>query len=241
METFSFQALGTEWSIVVDGIIGDGVREKIQSEIALFEERFSRFRDASEVNAFRQAKQGKYVVSDELAILLTRASLLRQLTHGRYNPASGVILEHYGYDKEYSFQESALETPSIPEWSIAGHELHLEGPTAFNLGGIGKGYAIDMVATVLSDAGIRHYLIDGGGDMYATTKRDGSAYSIALGWPGRPEVAYGMVELSHQGLAVSDVFRRRFGNRHHIVDAVTRANSQEVLGGGSSGDERLGC
>lgn len=230
METFCFQALGTKWNIVVDGDFASSVRTVIQTEIASFEERFSRFKDTSEVNAFRQVPEGVYTVSDELALLLGRAKRLRQLTGGRYDPASGVILEHYGYDQEYSFREGVGEIPRVPSWGLMGSQLHLEGPTAFDLGGIGKGYAIDRVATLLEEAGLQHYLIDAGGDMYATSKSDGSAYRVALEWPGRPDTAYGIVELLHQGLAVSDVVTRSFGKRHHIIDAVTRENSRRVIG-----------
>jgi thiamine biosynthesis lipoprotein len=152
------------------------------------------------------------------------------LTGGRYDPASGIILEYYGYDKEYRFIEDAGEVPQVPEWNLVDSQLHLAGPTAFDLGGIGKGYAIDMIAALLAEEGFQYYLIDAGGDMYATTKSDGSAYRVALEWPGRPGTAYGTVELLNQGLAVSDTFTRRFGDRHHIVDAVIGQNTDQVLG-----------
>jgi thiamine biosynthesis lipoprotein len=231
MEEYSFEALGTKWSLLSDEQpFSQHTREQLWITIASFEERFSRFRDTSEVNTFREASAGVYTVSDEFAELLTRADVVRQLTGGRYDPASGVILEHYGYDKEYSFIEGEGEVPTVPSWSLAGNQLHLTGPTAFDLGGIGKGYAIDTLTRVLEKEGFRYYLIDGGGDMYATSKADGSAYTVALEWPGRPGVSYGTVALRRQGLAVSDTATRRFGDRHHIVNALDGANSSKVLG-----------
>lgn len=231
METFSFKALGTEWMILSDGkFFDEAVQKDITEKVALFEERFSRFKDTSEVNAFREVSPGAYEVSSELAMLLERAQLLRTLTQGHYDSASGVILEHMGYDKKYRFTQSKRPLPSIPTWSIKDKELQLSGPTAFDLGGMGKEYCIDMVAGILATAGYKYYLVDGGGDMYATTKADGSPYTIALEWPGRTGVSYGTVTLRNQGLAVSDTATRRFSGHHHIVDAETGANTERVLG-----------
>jgi FAD:protein FMN transferase len=231
MFEYSFEALGTKWTLLSDRKnFSEEFKESLQIKIASFEERFSRFRDASEVNQFRESKKGVYRVSVELAELLGRAQDLKMLTEGRYDPAGGVILEHMGYDQKYSFIEKKGDAPIIPNWSIKERELSLHGPTAFDLGGIGKGYAIDFVASLLHAAGYQYYLIDGGGDMYATCKADGSPYTIALEWPGKPELAYGTVELSHQGLAVSDITTRRFGVHHHIVDAAHGTNTSAVKG-----------
>ena len=231
MEMFSFKALGTEWTLISDDqVFDESIQKSILEKIAFFEERFSRFKDTSEVNAFRQSLSGAYQVSDEFAVLLSRADQLRTLTAGHYDPASAVILEHMGYDKEYGFTPSQKALPSIPVWSIKDQEIQISGPITFDLGGIGKGYCIDMVAGILAAAGYEHYLIDGGGDMYATTKADGSPYNIALEWPSRPGTIYGTVRLCNQGLAVSDTATRRFGEHHHIVDAETGANTKIVLG-----------
>lgn len=231
METVSFKALGTEWTLISDDrVFDESIQRSILEKVALFEERFSRFKDTSEVNTFRNSPSVIYQVSDEFAVLLSRADRLRTLTAGHYDPASAVILEHMGYDKEYRFTPNQKALPNISVWNIEDRELQISGPITFDLGGIGKGYCIDMVAGILATAGYKHYLIDGGGDMYATTKADGNPYNIALEWPGKPGVSYGTVRLCNQGLAVSDTATRRFGEHHHIVDAETGANTKIVLG-----------
>jgi len=232
MSDFNFKALGTQWSLRIDGgEIAVNHKEEIFDRISTFEERFSRFLPHSEVNAFREAAPGTYTISKEFATLLTEADRLRTLTNGAYDPAAGALLEGAGYDATYSLTPSKdIEHFSLPHWSLVGETLTLEGPTAFDLGGMGKGYCIDMVASILSKQGYKHILVDGGGDMYGTTKKDGSGWQIAIQYPGKTDTAAGTVELRNQGLAVSDTFRRRWGKWHHIVDPKRKVPIDHIVG-----------
>lgn len=232
MKTFAFSALGTKWSIGVDEeIFSDESKKAILDRVALFESRFSRFRMDSEVNRFREAVAGTYEISEQFALLLTRADMLRQLTLGVYDPAVGGLLEHAGYDATYRLEaDREVETFQLPRWSLEGHSLTLDGPAVFDFGGIGKGFCIDLVASILEQQSHRYYLVEGGGDMYGTTKRDGSPYRVALEWPGKPGMAFGIVTLSRQAVAVSDSFRRRWQQWHHIVDPHTKKPIEAIVG-----------
>ncbi|MBP9728197.1 MAG: FAD:protein FMN transferase [Candidatus Moranbacteria bacterium] len=237
METFSFSALGTEWTILVDeSLFPESHRKAILEAVAVFENRFSRFLSKSEVNQFRDASAGTYQISREFALLLTRADRLRTLTGGIYNPAVGGLLEHTGYDQHYRLQadDQAISEYQLPVWSLAGDQLTLSGGAVFDFGGIGKGYCIDMVATLLGRQGYEYFIVEGGGDMYGTKKRDGSAYRVALEWPGRPDTAFGVVELQYQGIAVSDTTKRRWGQGkgawHHIIDPEKKQPIESVVG-----------
>jgi len=182
METFSFPALGTTWSIVLDHDYFSEIHRKALLEtVVCFEEHFSRFLPESEVNQFRDRPAGVYEISPELALILAQADRLRRLTAGRYDPAIGGLLEASGYNPTYRFTaEKNAHEFRLPDWSLDGTLLTLSAPVIFDLGGIGKGYAIDLVATALKEQGYVYFLVEGGGDMYCTTKRDGSPYQIAL-------------------------------------------------------------
>ncbi|MDO8575831.1 MAG: FAD:protein FMN transferase [bacterium] len=231
-EGFTFTGIGTSWCILVDGTtLPDGVRSDILDYMRVFNERFSRFLNGSEVNEFRTAEAGEYPVSEEFAALLSRAGELRALTHGLYDPAVGGLLEEAGYDASYSMvPRPGVEEFILPEWKIRGRTLSIDGPAVFDLGGMGKGYCIDRIGDILGAHGYMHYLVDGGGDIYGTSKRHGEPWRVALEYPGKPDTAAGMVELKNQGLAVSDTFRRRWGGWHHIVHPYLRAPVENVLG-----------
>ena len=190
METLTFSALGTRWSILVDhDVFSEQHKKTLIDEVAVFERHFSRFLPGSEVVQFREAQAGTYEISEELSLLLTRADMLRSLTGGVYDPAIGGLLEHVGYNAVYRLvpDENAVMEYVLPWWSLSGQSLTMSGPTVFDFGGIGKGYCIDMVAGLLQKQGYEYFLVEGGGDMYGTSKRDKSPYRIALEWPGKSD------------------------------------------------------
>lgn len=231
-EGFTFTGIGTSWCVLTDGDeLREDARTGILDYVRIFNERFSRFLPDSEVCGFRTAGAGEYPISEEFAILLGRAGELRRLTKGLYDPAVGGLLEEAGYDAAYSMVPRAgVEAFRLPEWEIRGRMLSLDGPTVFDLGGMGKGYLIDKVADILEASGHAHYLVDGGGDMYATCKHDGGPWQVALEYPGKSDTAAGMVLLKNEGLAVSDTFRRRWGGWHHIVHPFSKLPVANVLG-----------
>ncbi len=188
MEVLTFEALGTKWNITIDGQNLDvDTKCLVLQYVKDFEQRFSRFLPTSEVNQFREALAGSYKISLELRTILEHAEKLCALTHGGYNVAVGKMLELAGYDQNYSFEvKDGVQNVELSEWSIQGQELVIDGPVVFDLGGIAKGYCIDGVAQILKMAHYRHFLVEAGGDMTGTTKKDGSGFRIALEWPGQP-------------------------------------------------------
>lgn len=232
MEKFSFTGLGTQWSVTVDGKpFRNEIKESILRYVEDFENRFSRFLPESEVNAFRESPAGDFILSKEFVCLLFVADRLRTLTDGAYNPAVASVLEEAGYGAKRGLHSlKKNERFFVPAWSLRDEKLTIDGPIAFDLGGIGKGYCIDRVAEIVRRFGYDYFLVDGGGDMMATTKVDGSAWRIAVEYPGKPDTAASVVNLSNQGIAVSDSFRRRFGKWHHLVDAQEKKPVEKIIG-----------
>lgn len=227
----SWSAMGTHWSVAIDEPIDStDLFASIEVATSDFEQRFSRFIETSEASAFRHARPGVYTISNTFAQLLSFCDELRKLTLGSFDPAVGTILELAGYDPSYSFHESReLSQVSLPNWSINEQQLVVEGPIVFDIGGIGKGYWIDSIATLLKQSGITHFLVEGGGDMVATTKSNGSPWTVALESPGDTTRAIGTIKLLNQGLAVSDVYKRAWGKWHHLIDAKNHRPQSQLL------------
>lgn len=230
MQSFDFQGLGTHWSVVLDAPdFPETLKQSILAFTTDFEARFSRFLPGSEVNAFRESVAGTYPVSPMFALLLERASLLRHLSDGAYDPVVAGILEAAGYGPQTGVEKIEYGA-KLPNWTLSGETLTIDGPVAFDLGGIGKGFAIDQVGDIVRKSGYQFFLVDGGGDMFGTSKADGTPWRVAIEYPGNPDMAAGVVDLRDQGLAVSDRFRRRFGNSHHFMDVEKRSSTNRILG-----------
>ncbi len=236
MRTLEFEALGTRWAICLDletETFPAELYQEILTEINEFDQTCSRFIPTSEANAFRTKPAGTYAMSAVMAELLQAAAQLRDLTQGAFDPAIAGLLEKAGYNADYAFDLAPANYDlewQLPEWSITGQALTISGPVVFDIGGIGKGYWIDHISQFLLAHGYAHHLVDGGGDMMATTKRSGEGWQIALEWPGKIDTALGTVTLKNQGFAASDTFRRRWKTWHHLIHAQTKQPIQSVAG-----------
>jgi thiamine biosynthesis lipoprotein len=90
-----------------------------------------------------------------------------------------------------------------------------------DLGGIGKGLAVDAAREVLAPLG--DFVIDAGGDILASGNGpDGNGWLIAVGHPRSPEVELARVTLRDEAIATSSVVKRRWrrggAEKHHIID-----------------------
>ena len=227
-----FEALGTHWSISIDAdLVPEKLWRLLEAKTDVFDQQFSRFISTSQAAEFVNSQPGTYQISSEFSRLLYFAQNLKNIANGVFDPAVGSLLETAGYDTQYTLRPKAsVNEWKLPSWSVDENELTIGGPILFDIGGYGKGYWIDELANEIRKAGYEFFIVDGGGDMFGTTKRDHRPWQVAIEWPGKPEFALGTVQLTNQALAVSDVFKRRWGEWHHIVNPVTGKPLERIVG-----------
>ena len=95
----------------------------------------------------------------------------------------------------------------------------LSGEGSIDLGGIAKGWTVDLVAASLKASGAEGWFVDGGGDI-----RVGGVPEDGRRWP--VGVANGLaLYLESEAVCTSSVKRRRWdspaGPMHHIIDVST--------------------
>jgi thiamine biosynthesis lipoprotein len=132
-----------------------------------------------------------------------------------------------------------------------GCRARLERPgMQVGLGGIAKGWAVDRASAALRSAGLRHFLVQAGGDLYASGRRGSRPWRVGLRDPrGGPAEAFAWLDIRDRALSTSGDYERFFerdGVRyHHLIDprtcrpaAASRAAS--VLAGSAVEAEILG-
>ena len=92
-----------------------------------------------------------------------------------------------------------------------------------NVGGIGKGYAVDRSAEILRRSGLRDFMIQAGGDMYVAGKRDDRPWRLGIRDPRGPaDRIFAALDLTDGTFSTSGDYERFFmkdGRRyHHILD-----------------------
>ena len=120
---------------------------------------------------------------------------------------------------------TALIDWSRVEWDERAVRLP-EAGMEIDFGGIGKEYAADRAATVCAEHGIRHGLVNLGGDVRATGPQpDGAPWRVGIRHPRREGAAIATVRLESGAVATSGDYERFFeiaGQRYcHILDPRT--------------------
>ncbi len=220
------EALGTHWHIELFEDCADAtvLRDSVADWLEEYESRYSRFRPNSWLSKLNQ--NGEFRDPDlQFAKLLNLSLDYYQKTDGVFNIAVGEKLVHAGYDTNYSFtaDEQEAVVPKLPDILSVTDDRIILSAGQLDLGGIGKGFAIDALADHLkTEHNLSYFLINGGGDMFATSD-NGKPVTIALGHPYDKSLGIGNLELQDAGFAASSPHVRSW------VDAKTGAAKNHLL------------
>jgi thiamine biosynthesis lipoprotein len=237
MEPITLQALGTTWWVELFDTMSterrDGLQASISTLLLSIETRFSRFRPDSLVSELN-TKRTLCTDDTDLATLIGIGRDLYRHTRGNFNILIGDELLARGYDAEYSLQVTerpvAIGNPLTDlDYSDGAWQLTTG---LLDLGGIGKGWAIDMVAALLTAEGVTGFLINAGGDMYGTSEQ-GEPITIFLEHPTEADTYIGTTSIQNQGFAASSPHKRRWktvhGETSHIVGDTTLHDASFVI------------
>ncbi len=231
---FSFRAMGTEVAVAAPGVESGEEETLARAVAALFEaqeQRFSRFRDDSELSLVHGGVDAVHV-SPELLAALLRARGYVELTDGIFDPAIGGALAAHGYDRP--FAPGALDRAAGPGSSLAAHfaDVQIDAargtvwlPLAVRLdfGGMIKGYTCDRAAALLPTPSF----VDAGGDaVMRGAGPDGDGWLVEVEDPRDAERVLVSLRVRDRAVATSAPNRRRWqvggASAHHLIDPRTQ-------------------
>jgi thiamine biosynthesis lipoprotein len=214
--------MGTEVELLLDGEPGDAFRT-VEREFERLEAIMSRFRTRSELSRLNAA--GSIDAGPDLLRVVRLALAARESTGGLFDPTVHRAVVAAGYDR--SFEELPGDGAGDGRGgarcggavSVTGTRIELAPGTLLDLGGIGKGYAVDRACELLSAAG--PCLVNAGGDLAVR----GGAWPVG---------AAGVTLLLESGaIATSGRDRRRWRRdgeeRHHLIDPRTGRPAETPL------------
>ena len=228
--TFKFEAIGTSWRIDIFDVVHEStaraIEEKIKKRIDVFDRDYSRFRNDTLVYEM-STKTGTYTLPDDAKPLFDLYEKLYAITNGAFTPLIGDTLVQAGYDAQYSLVPGVLTKPLAWEEALVYDfpTLTILKPTMLDLGGLGKGYLVDIVADLLRDEKINSFVVDAGGDMYTF----GNKMTIGLEHPKDNKKVIGTIEIENESICGSSGSRRAWGEYHHIIDPRTLKSPEEII------------
>ncbi len=217
----------------------------IEEAFRMFREfgtRFSRFRPESELSSFNAGPGGR--VSSELFALLFRSSRWFRETGGIFDPSILTTLESEGYSGSFGgaafgapiMRTDAGDTYRFDSLSFDTAASSVRKPTDLrvDLGGIGKGYAVDRVAEKLRKR-YADCFVYAGGDIFVSGRNAVEGYdfwAVDVDNPVDGSVAATLL-LSDKAVATSGINRRRWTvdgrEKHHLIDPRTRLSAETDL------------
>ncbi|MBE3589204.1 MAG: FAD:protein FMN transferase [Firmicutes bacterium] len=253
---YTFGAMNTEVRVLVAGSPDDADRagRLVQTVFQAYEVNLSRFLPSSALT--RLNRDGVLDHPPRLLVrALRRARTWQARLPGWFDPTVLPALERAGYDRSFETLRAAAEpaaprgggdappggedededvdvdehvTLSAGEWLLeAGpRRVRLAPGVRVDLGGIGKGLAVDDALKALARAGFADVLVNAGGDMRACGGPPGlDAWPAAVLHPLLPGRPLREVRLRDAALATSSTLRRRWVRqgemRHHLIDPRT--------------------
>jgi thiamine biosynthesis lipoprotein len=202
------------------------------------ERRWSRFLPTSEVSELNRRAGHLCIVSPETFDLVARAEDARLATDGMFNPLVLDRLVALGYDRTWEAVagdgaplDGASTVPSpLSEEPIellpAVHGIRLPAGVRFDPGGIGKGFAADLVAERLRSDGVAWVQVELGGDLRVVGDPPGGGpWRVRIDDQDHGRDEAGTIDLSAGGVATSSRRRRRWRRGglplHHLIDPRT--------------------
>ena len=252
-ETFELrgQAMGTPYSIRVvapaDGspVPLEFLQQRVAMRLDALENVFSTWRSDSQVSRFNaHAGEEWFAVSPVFLEVLKEAVRVSELSGGAFDVTAGQLVELWGFgaggdadpvpggtaaripDGEALNRLLATTGFAYLQWRESPPAVRRTRPgVQLDFSAIAKGYAVDEVWDLLSEAGLSGYLVEIGGEVRARGMRaDGRAWSIGIESPDRTGVTEA-VPLRDAAIATSGDYRNYFeheGERYaHVLDPRT--------------------
>jgi thiamine biosynthesis lipoprotein len=225
----------TAWT--VDEAGAAAAFDAVFNEFDRLESLMSNWRSGSDVERLNAAAGQQPVhVSREVISVLETARQASEWTDGKFDVTFGVLsgLWKFDHDQDNTIPDMREVRARLPLIDYRALHVDPRAGSAFlerpgmrvNLGGIGKGYAIDRGVAILRSRGFHDFLIQAGGDLYAAGHRDGQPWRLGIQDPRGPGgQAFARVAVSDATFSTSGDYERAFvknGVRyHHIIDPTT--------------------
>ena len=239
----SGSSMGTQYNIVAigDDLDQAALQSGIDAVLESMDASLSNWNPDSEVSRFSASPSTQpQTISHDFAAVMRAANLVHNQSEGVFDLTLGPLIDLWGFgaraqDDPFPTEAAlvaALQTvgqgrllhfdPEIPSLRKALPDVEI------NVAAIAKGYGIDAMAKVLTDAGIENYLVEVGGDLVTKGQNDkGTPWRIGIETPevGLQGSVQRVIGLSGMGMATSGDYRNFFerdGERYsHLLDPNT--------------------
>ncbi len=242
-------AMGTGWSarMMLPPDVDADLQGVLQQELDEIVAQMSHWDGSSLLSHYNRAPGGSWhALPPQFFAVMDYALSVREETGGAYDPAAGALVNLWGFGPTSRYDQAGFYAPDRelvaavlaerqghrPRLDRGSRSLYQPGGAILDLSSVAKGYAVDCLAERLEALGVRHYLVEAGGELRgAGVKGDGQPWWVELegvpdatGTAGAP-VPRSVVALHGLAVATSGDYRRYFQHAQrrasHTLDPRT--------------------
>jgi thiamine biosynthesis lipoprotein len=216
--------MGTRWSASIDAdttVNLTALRQGLAAAVEQVDEQMSPWKPDSDLMRLNQAPVDAWVdLPAEILDVLECALDVQHQSAGAFDPCVGALVDAWGFGAVRDVpdaqairdarQSTPLSVPGCLELDRPAGRARKSAALKIDLCGIAKGYAVDRMARVLQQHGVRHALVALDGELRAMGgQASGAPWAVALESPeaGR-RAAHGVIELEDLSVATSGDYRR---------------------------------
>jgi thiamine biosynthesis lipoprotein len=230
-----FEAMASSCDLLIDHAdpqLASHLFELAQQEALRIEQKFSRYRKDNIIFKINNTDGHRIEVDEETANLLDFSAACYEMSEGHFDITSGLLRQVWHFDGSDLLPNPADVSALLPRigWEKVTWQrpdLMLPLGMEIDLGGIGKEYAVDKTAEIISQYLATGVLINYGGDLFSLgPRRSGLSWNVGIDDPDQTgDQIIVQVPFSKGGLATSGDARRyllKDGVRYsHILDPRT--------------------
>ena len=226
--------MGTDWSLAAvsppAGVAGD-----VQAALDRVVAQMSQWEPGSDLSRFNRAAPGAWqMLPPEFARVLRAALDVTEASSGAFNPAMGALSDAWGFGAVPA-PDRAPSAAGIDDIQRGAGQVVFDGPglrarrtgsERLDFSGIAKGFAVDLAAERLLARGVRHFLLEIGGELRGHGLRpDGQPWWIDIEVPAGSPISPLRAALHEIAVATSGNYRRWLdadgGRYSHTLDPRT--------------------
>lgn len=169
--------------------------------------------------------------------IINKSKQLYSLSDGLFNPAVGHLIGMWSFHNDEILNNPApdrekieafiKDLPTMDHVEVDNFRIRATHPKVrLDMGGIGKGMALERVIDYLRQAKINNAIINAGGDLKAIGKHGDRPWSVAIRHPRKEGILAGLDVHDNESVFTSGDYERNYEDdegkqRHHILDPRT--------------------
>lgn len=238
--------MGTNYSVLFvlePNVSLDEVSSAITRELKAVNDSMSVFNPQSEISRFNamsaaETQSDPFAASAAFYAVMEQAQTLHILTGGAWDCTVMPLVDLWGFGPKGTREQPPDATEIATLLTEVGFSKIALGPerrllkqaeVSVDLASIAKGYGVDRVVQALNDLGLKSFLVEIGGEIYAKgVKLNGQKWRVGINLPDTNALVtevYAVTELNDLALATSGNYRNYFetdGEIYtHILDPRT--------------------